>query len=546
MMLFSVDEKQNNALFSEIDKIGDIVSYDNYLRIWVYRLNPAKVSFYGIKNAIDFLTNKLNVSIQPNILKLLNDVSSEPFDLFIDLKDGFLHLYPANNKILDSLINEGIVDYDIYFKNFIAKVKDLHTILDYFTVRGLKVKLGFKLDYKASFKSNLQVNLREYHEEAYREWRKAGYRGVVVMPDGASRMVVALKAIDDLKVKTLILAPTLESLNKWFKYLVNHLGISQNFVEIFDPRKRKVRDITLMTYDDASSSLWKIPTFFGLVIADECHYAVSDLYRIALNSISAPYRLGLTSTPYRDDGLHKYYSKVLGPIVYHLTLHELRSMDYLNKPKGFRIPVGLSREEFEEYRRLMRIYLSYCNKAFPGINNAKERFRKVLELCPMNQEAREALRARLKANRIAWNAERKIKVVENLLKKFENEKILIFSRNVDIIKRISRSFLVPKILQDTPEDEKRVYLNMFKREDVRVLATSILFSKGVEYPEPSIAIIVSRIFSCSKCIQRIMELLKPKNRQSLIIEIVTDINKIENDVKDKKVDDLKKGALNGF
>ncbi|MEM0027295.1 MAG: DEAD/DEAH box helicase [Ignisphaera sp.] len=534
---FSINEKLNNEFFSELDKIADIVKYDVESHTWIYRLNPAKVSFYGFEKTIEFIVNKLGINIPLRALEHLKKISSEPIHVFVDLKDDALHLYPLNTSVLGSLLEMGIVRYDLISKVFKARIRALHMILDHLNEGGYRVKLGFQIDYRASFKSFFSIALKTYQEEAYKAWKEAGCRGIVVMPVGAGRMAIALKAIDELKVRTVILVPSIDSLYKWVGYLVKYLNVSLKDIGVFGGGRREIKEITVMTYDMASSNLWKVPTYFGLLIADECHFAVSDTYRNALNNVTAPYRLGLTQTPNRDDGLHRYYKAVLGPIVYSISLNEFREKKCFRSPKGFIVHVGLSREEYEEYKRLMKMYLNYCRSVYPSTRDIGERFRRVLELSPLDQGAREALRARLKARKIVLNIDRKIRVVERLLKRFENEKILIFSKYPGVVRRIARQLLIPRILPDTPEDEKRVYLKMFRYGDIRVLATSIIFDKTFDnFPEPNVAIVVSGVIPGRDYVKRILEILKPGDKQPLLIEIVTKIGKIEPSIEMKEAE----------
>src|SRR6185436_13675968 len=61
--------------------------------------------------------------------------------------------------------------------------------------------------------------LRWYQREAVTAWRDAGDRGVIVLPTGSGKTVVALGAIKELGVATLVLVPTRILLDQWARAL---------------------------------------------------------------------------------------------------------------------------------------------------------------------------------------------------------------------------------------------------------------------------------------------------------------------------------------
>ena len=56
---------------------------------------------------------------------------------------------------------------------------------------------------------------RSYQRQALTAWHEHQGRGVVVLPTGAGKTVVALMAIEHLAARTLIVVPTLELLTQW-------------------------------------------------------------------------------------------------------------------------------------------------------------------------------------------------------------------------------------------------------------------------------------------------------------------------------------------
>ena len=57
--------------------------------------------------------------------------------------------------------------------------------------------------------------LRDYQEAALSSWTRGGSRGVVVLPTGAGKTILAVKAIEGLKASTIILVPTIVLVEQW-------------------------------------------------------------------------------------------------------------------------------------------------------------------------------------------------------------------------------------------------------------------------------------------------------------------------------------------
>src|SRR5205085_1665044 len=74
------------------------------------------------------------------------------------------------------------------------------------------------------FPVQLSLTPRAYQEEALAAWQGAEGRGVVVLPTGAGKTMLALMAAAQLQARTLVVVPTLELLEQWRTALVERLG----------------------------------------------------------------------------------------------------------------------------------------------------------------------------------------------------------------------------------------------------------------------------------------------------------------------------------
>ena len=61
---------------------------------------------------------------------------------------------------------------------------------------------------------------------------------------------------------------------------------------------------------------------FGTLVADETHRYAAPMWQEAISNFGAAYRIGLTATPQRKDGLHDVFFSHIGPIVYWMEGHK--------------------------------------------------------------------------------------------------------------------------------------------------------------------------------------------------------------------------------
>ena len=499
-----------------LSKIGDPVGYDLAHNLHIYRLNPSKAASMS-RGELEDILERYGVRLPRETLDYIEGLRGA--DVTFSLEGSDLKILTTNREYVEKAKKRKlIVEYKGEYR---AKPSNLQELIEEAERLGLKWKTTFNLDHKLTLKLNPTYKLREYQREAYEKWKEKK-RGVIVLPVAAGKTLIGVHAINDLKLKTLIIVPTLDLQNQWVEKLETLLGIDRNKIGVYGGGRKEHKQITVITYDSAHQTVETYATRYGLIIADECHHAVSPNYRRALLNTTAPYRLGLTATPQRSDALHKLYPQVIGPIIYRLSPKTLQEKGYLAEYTVERVYVKLSPQEYKRYKELMKRYLDYCKKNIPQARDAKERFKKTLEQAAKSREAREALRARHEAKKIALNAERKIEKLEEILEKLKDHKIIIFSRYADVVREISKRLLIPKILHDTPKNERHQYLKMFREGKVRIIASAMALDEGVDVPDASAAIIISGTSSHREYVQRLGRILRPKEDRAVLIELITE------------------------
>ncbi|MGN6672278.1 MAG: DEAD/DEAH box helicase [Thermomicrobiales bacterium] len=370
----------------------------------------------------------------------------------------------------------------------------------------------------ATLRPELTLAPRVYQSEALASWLRPEGRGVVVLPTGAGKTVVALLAIARLAVRTIVVVPTIELLTQWRAAIADRLGLPEDAVGVVGGGKRTIRDITVITFDSAAMRHRRLDGF-GLLIVDEAHHLPADHYRAIVEKVKAPYRLGLSATPERLDGRHRDLDRLLGPVVYHKLpadlLRDRHIADYVEK----RIFVDLLPEEQGRYDLLMAQFRWYLarNKIPPG----PAFFGELVRRSGFDPAARSALQAHHQARMIALNAEAKIAEVATLLARHRGDKALIFSEYNAMVDEISRRLLIPSITYRTEPRERRAILAGFREGRYSKLVTGRVLNEGVDVPDANIAIVASGSSATREYVQRLGRILRPKPGKAILYELVT-------------------------
>lgn len=383
------------------------------------------------------------------------------------------------------------------------------------------LNVDLDLEMRLSFEPKPGFKLRGYQAKCYDAWRRNGFRGVISLPTAAGKTFLALQALADLKVKALILVPSIELLHQWRRAICRYLNAPLDKVGVYGGGFKEVKDVTVATYQSACLNAEALAGCFMLMVADEAHHAVAEEFRRGLELSVAKYRMGLTGTPLRSDGLHKHYEEVLGPLIQAVSEEELRQRGYIAGYKVKRLYVDLDPQSMEEYQRYVKAYNEYCDEVMPKVRDPRKRFKLCLKYAARDPRARSALRARSRARSLALNADRKIELVGQLLSKYGDKKVLIFSRYVDVVREVSKRYLIPLIVAETSNDERKALLEMFRRGEVTKLASGMTLEEGVDVPDAQVGIIVSGSGSNREYLQRIGRLLRPKSEKALVVELIT-------------------------
>ena len=370
------------------------------------------------------------------------------------------------------------------------------------------------------FSTALAIEPRPYQEDALTAWLAQGSAGVVVLPTGAGKTFVAAMAIVETGLWTLAVVPTIDLLQQWRTALATALSLTIDDIGTFGGGEKELKPITIITYDSAALYPRELARF-GLLIFDECHHLPAPTYRLIAESAFTPLRLGLSATPERSDMAHIELDELIGPEVYRRSPAELTEGRYLAQYQEKIIDIALSGEDEIRYAEQRRIYSSFLRRRRIVIRSPEDFQQKLIFLSARDPEARTAMLAWREARQIAMNAPAKYSEIERLLHKHAADQVLLFSEYNPVVDEISRRFCLPSITYKTPTEERRTILDRFRTGQYTKLVTGRVLNEGVDVPDCRVAIIVSGNSTKREYIQRLGRILRPKEGEALLYELVT-------------------------
>lgn len=138
------------------------------------------------------------------------------------------------------------------------------------------------------------IDLRSYQDRAYDQWIEKGSLCVCYMT-GAGKSFVALEALDSIKydeknMRKAVIVFGKATEEQW-----------KNYIKEFAPRLED--EVEVYTYQSLHKVMEKVENGakYGIIVYDEAHALPADTFATGA-TIPTEYRMGLTASPYREDG----------------------------------------------------------------------------------------------------------------------------------------------------------------------------------------------------------------------------------------------------
>lgn len=187
--------------------------------------------------------------------------------------------------------------------------------------RGLPININWNPEFK----------LREHQKEPVQKVIEAFNKkngangGILCLPCGFGKSMIALYLISRVKRKTLIIVNTCDLTRQWeeeiYKFFNKNVKvgfIKGGTLDIID------KDIVIAVINSIAMVDYPEGFFnsFDMVVADETHVYGSQCFSQAFAKLQVKYTLGLSATIHRNDGLEKLLYWYIGPILYQKLEHD--------------------------------------------------------------------------------------------------------------------------------------------------------------------------------------------------------------------------------
>ena len=309
--------------------------------------------------------------------------------------------------------------------------------------------------------------------------------GIISVPCGYGKTVIALYLIAKLGLKALVIVHKEFLVNQWKERIkqflpdakIGRIQSNKIFIENYDIVIGMLQSVSMIDYDEDTFSS------FGFVIYDECHHLGAETFSKALLKTNFKYTLGLSATPKRIDGLTKVFQWQLGEICYLIKKRDDNNVD---------VKIINYESDAESYNKIV---LNYNKKP-----NAPRMINNICEHQP-----------------------RTIMIVDNIIGlSKEGRKILVLSDRRGHLKNIK------ELLDDKDVCSSGYYLGGMKEEELNkteekdvILGTFSMASEGFDckYPLDSI-ILTSPKSNIEQAVGRILRQdVKDRKFVPLVIDI---------------------------
>ena len=371
-------------------------------------------------------------------------------------------------------------------------------------VKCALIKLGFPVEDLAGYVEGapLEVQLRErtlkgrdfglrkYQKESvdafYAGGANHGGSGVVVLPCGAGKTVVAIGTINAVKTHTLILTTNTVALRQWKDELLDKTTLTEDQIGEYSGDTKNIRPVTIATYQVITYRKSKESEFihfslfdegqWGLIVYDEVHLLPAPVFR-ATASLQARRRLGLTATLVREDAREDDVFSLIGPKKYDVPWKVLEKQGWIAQAVCSEIRIRLNAEDRYRY----------------AIADKRTKFR------------------------IASTNIVKATLCEKLIERHREDNVLIIGQYLDQLQMLAKKFNAPIITGKTGTKEREKLYKSFKTGEIKLLIVSKVANFAIDLPDANIAIQVSGTFgSRQEEAQRLGRILRPKSEEGII------------------------------
>ena len=327
--------------------------------------------------------------------------------------------------------------------------------------------------------------VRDYQESAAQQFHAGGTErggaGVVVLPCGAGKTIVGIRAMELFQTQTLVLTTNRTAVAQWKRELLSKTSLTSKDVGEYTGDLKEICPVTISTYQILTWRRSHEDEFvhfelfsranWGLVIYDEVHLLPAPVFRVTAE-LQARRRLGLTATLVREDGKEDEVFSLIGPCRYELPWRDLERRGFIAEARCVEVRLPLAQALEERYR---------------------------------DTDNRHRIR-------IAAENPVKMDVLKELVARHGDDRVLVIGQYTRQLHLIARMLEAPLITGKTPNPDREVLYRDFRDGTIPVLVVSKVANFAIDLPDANVAIQVSGTFgSRQEEAQRLGRVLRPKS-----------------------------------
>jgi DNA excision repair protein ERCC-3 len=505
-LLLEVAHPAFEEVRDELARFAELVKSPEHMH--TYRITPlslwnASASGVTCASIAETLERWSKYPIPQNLLQEIEDHGTRYGKLRLVNKDGRLALEMddrglyyelENQRSLQELLAEPYPDLrGIYLQNGKRGEVKLQLIRLGHPVQDLA---GFKPGDPLAFElrptlagTGKPFGLRPYQQAAVDVFHAGGGpeggAGVLVLPCGAGKTVIAIGCMARLQTHTLVLTTNVTAVKQWKQELLDKTTLREDEIGLYTGDTKEIKPVTIATYQILTYRKTKGSPFehfkifeaanWGLVIHDEVHMLPAPVFR-AVAELQAKRRLGLTATLVREDGKEEDVFSLIGPKRVDVPWKTLEKSGFIATAHCLEIRVPLPSDERMDY----------------AVAEQRQRFR------------------------IASENSLKLKVMDELLAGHPDQSILVIGQYLEQLRIIGERLGAPVLTGQTPEREREELYRQFKAGELKVLIVSKVANFAIDLPDASVAIQMSGTFgSRQEEAQRLGRILRPKGERNV-------------------------------
>ncbi|MEN8150106.1 MAG: DNA repair helicase XPB [Planctomycetota bacterium] len=307
-----------------------------------------------------------------------------------------------------------------------------------------------------------------------------GGSGVIVLPCGAGKTVVGMGVMSAVKMKTLVLTTSLVAVRQWRDELIDKTLVDPEDIGEYSGEEKNIRPITLSTYQILTYRRAKTDPFlhfgifrdanWGLIVYDEVHLLPAPVFRMTAE-LQATRRLGLTATLIREDGREDEVFSLIGPKKFDVPWKILEKQGWIAQAHCKEVRIRIDEDLRMDY----------------AVADQRQKFR------------------------IGAENPRKLAVLQQILERHEEGRILVIGQYLDQLKRVQDELKVPLITGKTPNRDREELYGMFRTGELPLLLVSKVGNFAVDLPGANVLVQISGTFgSRQEEAQRLGRILRPK------------------------------------